>query len=83
MTGEQTTWAATAKNYALASRRSQTATNEIDKSIDNPQKTKNALLGTDRNLRLANDGAQDVTIKKRTKENPKMSARFAEVKKGA
>ena len=43
---------------------------EIDKSIDHPQKTKDALLGTDRNLRLANDKADDLTIKKLTRGNP-------------
>lgn len=51
------------KNYDLAAKRFQTAIDEIDKSIDHLQKTKEALLGTDRNLRLANDKAQDVTIK--------------------
>jgi hypothetical protein len=45
------------------------------------QKTKEALLGTDRNLRLANDKAQDVTIKRLTRGNPTMAAKFAEVKK--
>lgn len=64
------------KNYDLASRRFQTAIAEIDKSIDHLQKTKEALLGTDRNLRLANDKAQDVTIKKLTKGNPTMAAKF-------
>jgi hypothetical protein len=72
--------AAFAKNYDLASRRFQTAIEEIDKSIDHLQKTKEALLGTDRNLRLANDKAQDVTIKKLTRGNPTMAAKFAEVK---
>ena len=72
--------AAFAKNYDLASRRFQTAIDEIDKSIDHLQKTKDALLGTDRNLRLANDKAQDVTIKKLTKGNPTMAAKFAELK---
>ncbi len=67
-----------AKNYDLASKRFQTAIDEIDKSIDHLQKTKEALLGTDRNLRLANDKAQDVTIKKLTKGNPTMAAKFAE-----
>ena len=70
------------KNYELASRRFQTAIDEIDKSIDHLQKTKEALLGTDRNLRLANDKAQDVTIKKLTKGNPTMAAKFAELKNG-
>ncbi|MCA3243638.1 MAG: DUF2130 domain-containing protein [Rubrivivax sp.] len=69
-----------AKNYDLASRRFQTAIDEIDKSIDHLQKTKEALLGTDRNLRLANDKAQDVTIKKLTRGNPTMAAKFAETK---
>lgn len=69
-----------AKNYDLASRRFHTAIEEIDKSIDHLQKTKEALLGTDRNLRLANDKAQDVTIKKLTRGNPTMTARFAERK---
>lgn len=69
-----------AKNYDLASRRFQTAIDEIDKSIDHLQKTKEALLGTDRNLRLANDKAQDVTIKKLTRGNPTMAAKFAEQK---
>ena len=69
-----------AKNYELASRRFQTAIDEIDKSIDHLQKTKEALLGTDRNLRLANDKAQDVTIKKLTRGNPTMAAKFAELK---
>lgn len=65
-----------AKNYDLASRKFQTAIDEIDKSIDHLQKTKDALLGTDRNLRLANNKAQDVTIKKLTKRNPTMASKF-------
>ncbi len=69
-----------AKNYDLASRRFQTAIEEIDKSIDHLQKTKEALLGTDRNLRLANDKAQDVTIKKLTRGNPTMATKFSELK---
>ncbi len=68
------------KNYDLASRRFQTAIDEIDKSIDHLQKTKEALMGADRNLRLANDKAQDVTIKKLTRGNPTMAAKFAELK---
>ena len=58
----------------------QTAITEIDKSIDHLQKTKDALIGADRNLRLANDKAQDVTIKKLTRGNPTMAAKFAELK---
>lgn len=68
------------KNYDLASRRFQTAIEEIDKSIDHLQKTKDALLGADKNLRLANDKAQDVTIKRLTRGNPTMAAKFAELK---
>jgi len=68
------------KNYDLASRRFQTAIEEIDKSIDHLQKTKDALLGADRNLRLANDKAQDVTIKKLTRGNPTMAEKFAALK---
>jgi hypothetical protein len=67
------------KNYDLASRRFQAAIDEIDKSIDHLQKTKEALLGADRNLRLANDKAQDVTIKRLTRGNPTMAAKFAEL----
>ncbi len=69
-----------AKNYDLASRRFDSAILEIDKSIDHLQKTKDALLGADRNLRLANDKAQDVNIKKLTKNNPTMTAKFREIK---
>ncbi|QVI80261.1 DUF2130 domain-containing protein [Pseudomonas syringae] len=68
------------KNYDLATKRFQTAISEIDKSIDHLQKTKEALLGTDRNLRLANDKAQDVTIKKLNRNNPTMAAKFADLK---
>ncbi|PKO65848.1 MAG: DUF2130 domain-containing protein [Betaproteobacteria bacterium HGW-Betaproteobacteria-16] len=79
-TGLEEFKSAFAKNYDLASRRFQTAIDEIDKSIDHLQKTKDALMGTDRNLRLANDKAQDVTIKKLTRGNPTMAAKFAELK---
>ncbi len=68
------------KNYELASRRFETAIQEIDKSIDHLQKTKNALIGADRNLRLANDKAQEVTVKKLTRNNPTMSAKFEDIK---
>lgn len=67
------------RNYDLASRRFQTAIDEIDKTIDHLQKVKEALLGSERNLRLANDKAQDVTIKKLTKGNPTMATKFAEL----
>lgn len=69
-----------AKNYDLASKKFQTAISEIDKSIEHLQKTKEALLGTDRNLRLAHDKAQDVTIKKLNRGNPTMAAKFADLK---
>lgn len=69
-----------ARNYDLASNSFKKAIDEIDKSIDHLQKTKDALLGTDRNLRLANDKAQDVTIKKLTRGNPTMATKFAELK---
>jgi hypothetical protein len=69
-----------ARNYDLASNSFKKAIDEIDKSIDHLQKTKEALLGTDRNLRLANDKAQDVTIKKLTRGNPTMAQKFAELK---
>ena len=64
------------KNYDIASRKFKTAIEEIDKSISHLQKTKDALLGTDRQLRLANDKAQDVTVKKLTRLNPTMDAKF-------
>lgn len=65
-----------AYNYNLASKHFDTAIKEIDKSIDHLEKTRKALVGTDRQLRLANDKAQGVTIKKLTRGNPTMSAKF-------
>ena len=64
------------KNYALASKRFETAILEIDKSINHLQKTKDSLLGADRNLRLANDKAQEVTVKRLTRNNPTMREKF-------
>jgi len=69
-----------ARNYDLASRKFQTAIDEIDKSIDHLQKTKDALLGTNNNLRLANDKAQDISIKKLTRGNPTMAQKFEDLK---
>ncbi len=69
-----------AKNYDLASRKFKTAIEEIDKTIDHLQKTKEALLSSENNLRLANNKADDLTIKKLTKGNPTMSAKFSELK---
>lgn len=68
------------RNYELASKRFETAIAEIDKSIDHLQKTKEALLGADKNLRLANDKAQDVTVKKLTRNNPTMATKFEEIR---
>lgn len=68
------------RNYELASKKFQTAIDEIDKSIDHLQKTKDALLGTNNNLRLANDKAQDLSIKKLTRDNPTMAQKFDELK---
>lgn len=68
-----------ARNYDLASRKFKTAIDEIDKTIDHLQKTKAALLGSERNLRLANDKAQDLSIKKLTRNNPTMKAKFEEL----
>ena len=73
-------WAPKTCKADLASNSFKKVIDEIDKSIDHLQKTKDALLGTDRNLRLANDKAQDVTIKKLTRGNPTMAAKFAELK---
>jgi len=69
-----------ARNYDLASRKFKTAIEEIDKTIDHLQKTKDALLGSENNLRLANDKGQEVTIKKLTRGNPTMAAKFAELR---
>jgi hypothetical protein len=68
------------RNYELASRRFKTAIEEIDKTIDHLQKTKDALLGSENNLRLANNKAEDLTIKKLTRGNPTMATKFAELK---
>jgi hypothetical protein len=68
-----------ARNYELASRKFKTAIEEIDKTIDHLQKTKDALLSSDNNLRLANQKAEDLTIKKLTHGNPTMKAKFDEL----
>jgi hypothetical protein len=69
-----------AKNYDLASRKFKTAIEEIDKTIDHLQKTKDALLSSENNLRLANNKAEDLTIKRLTRGNPTMAAKFNELK---
>ena len=68
-----------AKNYDLASRQFKTAIDEIDKTIDHLQKTKDALLSSVNNLRLANNKADELTIKKLTQGNPTMKAKFDEL----
>ncbi len=67
------------KNYDLASRKFQVAVDQIDKSINSLQKTKDALLSADKNLRIANDKSKDVTIKRLTRNNPTMAEKFAEL----
>lgn len=67
------------RNYDLASRKFQTAIAEIDKAIKSLEKIKAELLGSENNLRLANDKAQEVTIKRLTRKNPTMAAKFAEL----
>ncbi len=66
-----------ARNYELASRKFMTAIEEIDKTISHLQKTKEALLSSENNLRLANNKAEDISIKKLTRDNPTMMARFS------
>ncbi|MBQ9511969.1 MAG: DUF2130 domain-containing protein [Lachnospiraceae bacterium] len=65
-----------AKNYELASRKFKTAIDEIDKTIDHLQKTKEALLSSENNLRLANNKAEDLTIKRLTKNAPSVREAF-------
>lgn len=67
------------RNYDLAKRKFDTAITEIDKAIDRLQKVKDALLGSENNLRLANDKATALTVKKLTRGNETMKARFAEL----
>ena len=69
------------KNYSLASKRFETAIMEIDKSINHLQKTKDSLLGADRNLRLANDKAKEVSVKRLTRNNPTMREKFNSIRK--
>lgn len=73
-----------ARNYRLASEKFKKAIEEIDKTIDHLQKTKEALLSSENNLRLANNKAEDLSIKRLTRNNPTMQAKFAELeaKKG-
>ena len=68
------------RNFRLASEKFQKAIEEIDKTIDHLQKTKEALLSSENNLRLANSKAEDLSIKRLTKNNPTMAAKFEELK---
>lgn len=68
------------RNYRLASEKFKKAIEEIDKSIDHLQKIKDALMGSENNLRLANDKAEDLSIKRLTKGNPTMAAKFEEAR---
>jgi len=68
-----------ARNYDLASRRFKTAIEELDKTIDHLQKMKDALLGSENHLRLANNKADDLTIRRLTRGNPTMATKFAEL----
>lgn len=69
------------KNYQLASNKFQAAIKEIEATIDHLQKVRDNLLGSERQLRLANDKAQDLSIKKLTKGNPTMKEMFDDLKK--
>ena len=68
-----------ARNYRIASEKFRTAIEEIDKSISHLQKIKDALIGSENNLRLANDKAEGLTIKKLTRNNPTMKEKFEQV----
>lgn len=68
------------RNYRLASEKFKKAIDEIDKTISHLQKTKDALLSSENNLRLANNKAEELSIKKLTRNNPTMAAKFAELK---
>ncbi len=67
------------RNYQLASDHFRKVVDEIDKTITHLQKTKDELLATANNLRLANDKANDLTIKRLTRNNPTMAQKFAEL----
>ena len=71
-----------ARNYRLASEKFHKAIEEIDKTIDHLQKTKDALLSSENNLRLANNKAEELTIKKLTRNNPTMAAQFESLHQG-
>ena len=66
-------------NFRLANEKFDKAIEEIDKTIEHLKKVKEDLLGSERQLRLANDKAQDLTVKKLTRNNPTMREKFAEL----
>jgi hypothetical protein len=70
------------KNYRIASEKFQTAIEEIDKTIDHLEKVKKALMSSENNLRLANNKAEDLSIKKLTKNAPSVRQMFDELDKG-
>ena len=70
-----------ARNYRIASEKFRKAIDEIDKTIDHLQKTKDALLSSENNLRLANNKAEELSIKRLTRNNPTMAEKFNELKK--
>ena len=70
-----------ARNYRIASDKFKTAIEEIDKTITHLQKTKEALLSSENNLRLANNKAEDLSIKRLTKNAPAVKEMFEELKK--
>lgn len=69
------------RNYQLASDHFRKVVDEIDKTINHLQKTKDELQATANNLRLANDKANDLTIKRLTRNNPTMAQKFAELRR--
>ena len=71
------------RNYRLASEKFKKAIDEIDKTIDHLQKTKEALLSSENNLRLANNKAEELTIKKLTHNSPTMAVKFEELDKAS
>ncbi|MBP5318645.1 MAG: DUF2130 domain-containing protein, partial [Paludibacteraceae bacterium] len=71
------------KNYRIASEKFKSAIDEIDKTIAHLQKVKDALTGSENNLRLASNKAEELTIKKLTRNNPTMKTKFDEARKNA
>ena len=69
------------RNFRLASEKFKKAVEEIDKTIEHLQKTKDALLSSENNLRLANSKAEELSIKRLTRNNPTMQAKFDELKR--